>query len=130
MRLASGYEDRRARVELLPMIDVVFLLLVFFIYAMLSMVVHRGMKVQLPAGVTTQVDDQRFNAVTITVDNEILVDGRTVTVDTVAASIEKGKPVYIGGDKHADLGVALRVLDKLRAAEINQVMFEMEREAP
>ena len=46
MRLESGYENRRARIEMLPLIDIVFLLLVFFIYAMLSMVAHRGMKVE------------------------------------------------------------------------------------
>ena len=40
---------KRARIEMLPMIDIVFLLLVFFIYAMLSMAVHRGLPVNLPA---------------------------------------------------------------------------------
>ena len=45
MRLSSGYEEKKARVEMLPLIDVVFLLLVFFIYAMLSMVLHRGLRV-------------------------------------------------------------------------------------
>ena len=37
-----------ARVEMLPLIDIVFLLLVFFIYAMLSMAVHRGLQLDLP----------------------------------------------------------------------------------
>jgi biopolymer transport protein ExbD len=37
-----------ARIEMLPLIDIVFLLLVFFIYAMLSMAVHRGMQLDLP----------------------------------------------------------------------------------
>ncbi|MFO7761930.1 MAG: ExbD/TolR family protein [Thermodesulfobacteriota bacterium] len=39
---------RPPRIEMLPLIDIVFLLLVFFIYAMLSMAVHRGMEVDLP----------------------------------------------------------------------------------
>jgi biopolymer transport protein ExbD len=37
-----------ARIEMLPLIDIVFLLLVFFIYAMLSMAVHRGLQLDLP----------------------------------------------------------------------------------
>ena len=36
---------RRARIEMLPLIDILFLLLVFFIYAMLSMALHRGLPV-------------------------------------------------------------------------------------
>ena len=38
---------KKARIEMLPLIDIVFLLLVFFIYAMLSMAVHRGLPVEL-----------------------------------------------------------------------------------
>ena len=47
MRVNLGAR-RRARIEMLPLIDIVFLLLVFFIYAMLSMAVHRGLPVALP----------------------------------------------------------------------------------
>ncbi|MBW1821228.1 MAG: biopolymer transporter ExbD, partial [Deltaproteobacteria bacterium] len=39
------YKTKNPRIEMLPLIDVVFLLLVFFIYAMLSMAVHRGLPV-------------------------------------------------------------------------------------
>jgi biopolymer transport protein ExbD len=39
---------KTARIEMLPLIDIVFLLLVFFIYAMLSMAVHRGLQLDLP----------------------------------------------------------------------------------
>ena len=38
--------QKKARIEMLPLIDIVFLLLVFFIYAMLSMAVHRGLPVE------------------------------------------------------------------------------------
>ncbi len=39
---------KAARIEMMPLIDIVFLLLVFFIYAMLSMAVHRGLQLDLP----------------------------------------------------------------------------------
>ena len=48
MRLTTGYEYKKARIELIPLLDVVFLLLVFFIYAILSMSVHQGVRVTLP----------------------------------------------------------------------------------
>lgn len=44
----TRYSTRPARIEMLPLIDIVFLLLVFFIYAMLSMTVHQGMQLDLP----------------------------------------------------------------------------------
>ena len=46
----SHFHTRPPRVEMLPLIDIVFLLLVVFIYTMLSMAVHRGLPVNLPAG--------------------------------------------------------------------------------
>ena len=52
MKLKTGFEVKKARILMIPLIDIVFLLLVFFIYAMLSMVVHRGFKVDLPQATT------------------------------------------------------------------------------
>jgi biopolymer transport protein ExbD len=133
MQVTSGYENRRARIELLPMIDVVFLLLVFFIYAMLSMVVHRGMKVDLPAGSTAQLDKRQYVSISLDADNAIRVQDQVVTLDEVAAAVQRHRadsadlPVFIAGDQHADLGLALQILDRLRQVHINEVSFEMDR---
>ena len=67
MNLSTGYEGRRARIEIVPLIDVVFLLLVFFIYAMLSMTVYRGVRVRLPAG---SGDVEEMKTVVINIDAE------------------------------------------------------------
>ena len=56
---------RKARIEMLPLIDIVFLLLVVFIYAMLSMAVHRGMPVVLPTSSTAGIDKQEFLSITV-----------------------------------------------------------------
>ena len=48
-----------ARIEMLPLIDIVFLLLVFFIYAMLSMAVHRGLQLNLPESSQAEVSKER-----------------------------------------------------------------------
>ena len=49
---------RPPRVEMLPLIDIVFLLLVVFIYTMLSMAVHQGMPVALPTGEQVQPEKE------------------------------------------------------------------------
>jgi biopolymer transport protein ExbD len=128
--ITSGYENRKARVEMLPLIDVVFLLLIFFIYAMLSMVVHRGLRVDLPSASTAVVDRNEYVGITITKDNSIFVGKTRVELDGLVQTVmghankKTGLPVYINGDRRADIGVAIRVLDLLRSAGIKEVSFE------
>ena len=76
MQLATGYENRKPRIEIVPLIDVVFLLLVFFIYAMLSMVVCRGLRVELPSaqGVT---EDMKTVIITLSSDNGVSIINST-----------------------------------------------------
>jgi biopolymer transport protein ExbD len=130
VRLKSGYEDRPARLEIVPLMDAIFLLLVFFVYATLSMIVHRGVKVQLPTGTTAQVDKHDYVAVAITNDNRIFVNQRPVTMDRLVPAVReaqaaaKDRAVYISGDERSGFGTAFGVLDRLRAAGITQVSFE------
>lgn len=140
MDIKTGFEDRKARVEFLPLIDVVFLLLVFFIYAMLSMVVHRGIEVSLPSGGTTQVSQKDYINITIDAQNQISVDGVPVSLESLVLQVkqamsllaagESDTPIFIAGDKASDLGIALKVLDRLRAAGYASVSFELEQEQP
>jgi len=121
---------------MLPLIDIVFLLLVFFIYAMLSMVVHRGLRVELPAALTAQLDRREYVSVTVTKDNVIYLDEEQVSLDElmdgvserVRSSAEKQIPVFISGDRRADLGVAMQILDRLGRAGIREVSFETREE--
>ncbi len=127
MPLRSGYEDKKARVEMLPLIDIVFLLLVFFIYAMLSMTVHRGINVQLPQAATAAVDKQEHISVTITEDNAIYLDERLMSLEGLLSELagESMKcPVLISGDRRAQMGVAISVLDGLRKVGFSKVTFQ------
>ena len=132
--VTCGYENKKARVEMLPLIDVVFLLLVFFIYAMLSMVVHRGLIVELPEASTAQVDRKDYVSITITKDNTVFVGDKPVAlsglIDEVMAHAggKTDVSVFINGDRKADLGIAIRVLDLLRAEGIAEVSFECRQE--
>jgi len=133
--ISSGYENKKARVEMLPLIDVVFLLLVFFVYAMLSMVVHRGITVELPAASTAEVNKSDYVSITIKEDNTIFVDDARVDmtrlVESVVAQMKENDDTYvfINGDRNSDLGIAIRILDLLREAGIDEVSFECKEEA-
>jgi len=130
MKINLNLRRKGPRIEMIPLIDIVFLLLVFFIYAMLSMVVHRGFKVELPQATTAEIDKEGYASITVDKDNRILLDKEEVLLDNlsdeVKTKIKKGVKVFINGDKEADLGVVINVLDTLRRDEIREVYFETE----
>jgi biopolymer transport protein ExbD len=134
MKLHSGYESKKARVEMLPLIDVVFLLLVFFIYAMLSMVVHHGLKVSLPTAGSASLEKEDYISITIDSDNKVFLNQEPVESDGLAQRVlqlrgDSEKPVFIEGDQRADLGPAIELLDDLKKMGIKQVSFSCRNEA-
>ena len=135
MKFKTGYENRKARVEMLPLIDVVFLLLVFFIYAMVSMVVHHGLKVDLPKAGNTQLDTRDYLNITITADNRILFGELETTKDELLPLVvarlkemDEETPLFIEGDRSADLGIAVELLDLLQRAGISKVSFTCKKD--
>ena len=135
MRLQSGYEAKKARVEMLPLIDVVFLLLVFFIYAMVSMVIHRGLKVDLPSAGTASMEQEDYISITIDADNKLYLNGDPAQAEGLAGRVQllrgtSAKPVFIDGDQKADLGLAIELLDDLKGAGIEEVSFSCKAENP
>ena len=135
MRLTCGYETKKARVEMLPLIDVVFLLLVFFIYAMLSMVVHHGLKVDLPAAGTALLDQSDHIGITIDSQNHIYLNGEPVGMNELLNRVmaihgKESSQVFIDGDRDADLGLAIQVLDMLKESGIEEVSFSCSTKTP
>ena len=128
MKINLNLRRKGPRIEMIPLIDVVFLLLVFFIYAMLSMVVHRGFKVDLPQAATVEIDKKDYASITVDKDNRILLNREEILLDNLSEEIkikiQKGVKIYINGDKEADLGIVISVLDALRSDEIKEVYFE------
>jgi len=130
MKLKTGFETKKARIEMIPLIDIVFLLLVFFIYAMLSMVVHRGFKVDLPQATTAEIDKEDYASITVDKENRILLNKEEVLIENLSeeikTEIKEGVKIFINGDKEADLGVVINILDTLRRDNIKEVYFETE----
>ena len=129
MRLETGYEERRARIELIPLMDVLFFLLVFLIYCMLSMTTHRGVRVDLPrAGGSTEVGKRMI--VTVLANDQLQLDGHAmVTDDLVVAVSERWRmaktPVLISADRTAHIGTGIELLAKLKRAGVEAVAFQV-----
>ncbi len=125
---------KKARIEMLPLIDIVFLLLVFFIYAMLSMAVHRGMPVELPASQTARIDKKLILSVTVTADGNIYVDKQPVAlaeltdVLTARAGQAEQPGVLLFADRSLAYQKLFQVLDKIRLAGISRISLQADQE--
>ena len=130
MALDSGFDDRGARLEMIPLMDVVFLLLVFFIYAMFTMSVHRGVRVDLPRAAGVAEHGDRV-VITLTADNRIALNGAFVTLDDAVIGAvelwrERATPVLISADRLADIGPGIELLAKLKNGGVGTVAFQVE----
>ncbi len=131
INIAKG---KGARIEMLPLIDIVFLLLVFFIYAMLSMAVHRSLPIALPQSATAQIDNQPQIALTVTHDGQLYIDKLPIQladlVDVLAnkSMAEKDKGVQVFADRLVEYQRLFRVLDSIKKAGISKISLQAERD--
>jgi biopolymer transport protein ExbD len=84
-----GARTQSPRIEILPLIDVVFLLLVVFIYAMLSMAVHKGMPVDLPLAQQIQPTKDRPLPVPIEADGIVFLNKAPLPLDELADTLRQ-----------------------------------------
>jgi biopolymer transport protein ExbD len=120
------------RVEMLPLIDIVFLLLVVFIYAMLSMAVHKGMPVALPTSSQIQPDKQAPLSVTVQADGDIFVDKQPVALKDLVAAIKPraaaipDMDVLLFADRSVSYQALFDVLDRIRQAGLSRISLQAE----
>ena len=121
---------RRVRIEMLPLIDIVFLLLVFFIYAMLSMAVHRGLPVQLPTSSSSELEKKSVIAVTITADGAVYMDKQPVTLTELSEALRAtliDSPVafvQVFADRDLPYQQLFRVLDQVKTSGARKVSLQ------
>ncbi|WP_299976669.1 biopolymer transporter ExbD [Desulfobacula sp.] len=127
-------ENNKPRIEMLPLIDVVFLLLVVFIYTMLSMAVHKGMPVTLPESSVGNSEKDTILSVTINKDYLIFVNKELVDLEHLTRILEqKAKKeektnVLLFADKSISYQHLFKVLDRIRQAGLNQISLQADPE--
>jgi biopolymer transport protein ExbD len=115
---------RKARIEIVPMIDTVFFLLIFFMMASLAMAVYRGLPVTLPQAATGQTAPSESAAVTVTRDGVTYLDRERVAAaelgDRLRARVKSAPDlaVVINADADVAHGRVVEVLDQARAAGV------------
>ncbi len=125
-------ESAEARIEIIPLIDIMFFLLASFMLVSLSMVNMKSVKVNLPTA-TTATNDTKKDFVDISVDKSGLVylDKKPVGNHELVVTLTKAQKananlrVFISGDQDARHGEVIRVLDLVRSAGVEKVAFEI-----
>ncbi len=125
-------KPRKARIEMLPLIDIVFLLLVFFIYAMLSMAVHHSLPVQLPHSSTAKLDKNQLISITVKADGSVFVDKVPVSLERLShvlrskASNAKAAGVLLFGDRELSYQKLFNIMDRIREAGLTRISLQAE----
>jgi biopolymer transport protein ExbD len=134
VKLGSKLSDAgaEARIEIIPLIDIMFFLLAAFMLVSLSMVNMKSVKVNLPTA-TTSTPDTKRDFVDISVDKagSTFLDKKPMGSNELVATLmtqEKSNPnlrVFISADQDTRHGDVIHVLDLVRSAGIDKVAFEI-----
>lgn len=135
MRGRSSRPVEETEVDLTPMLDVVFILLIFFIVTS-TFIQEQALKVEPPppANDSEQSEPQPTILVRIDGDNLVTVNGRLADVGSVRANIERlraetpGMPVIIQAHPEAKNSSVLRIRDQAASAQVEQVNLVLDAE--
>ena len=128
--------ENEARIEIIPLIDIMFFLLAAFMLVSLSMVNQRNIEVNLPTATAATPETTR-NLVNIAVDQAgvAYVEGKPIGNNELVASLaalqktNSSPRVFVSGDRDARHGDVIRVLDLVRTAGIEKIAFEIREPA-
>ena len=130
-KLNSPFLKREARVEIVSLMDVMFLVLVFFVYSVFNMAVHHGLKVDLPGAPGALEKGERI-VVTIDTQDALQLNGRPLAQDDLVETVKrlvdvrKETPVLISADRKARLGVGIELLARLKDAGVGKASFQVD----
>jgi len=119
---------------MIPLIDIVFLLLVFFIYAMLSMAVHHALPVLLPTSTTAKIDKELLLSVTVKSNGSLYVNKEKIAFNDLTSVLKaraatgENVGILLFADRSLSYQNLFRVLDQIKMAGITKISLQAEAE--
>jgi len=132
MRLRSLRVENQPQLMIIPMIDIIFFLLVFFMMSTLSMIQQHTIPVNLPQANTAQQDKPNSINVTVLENGTIMFNQEDVPLALLAKrvnlEISKSDTIFVlRGDKQTTYGQVVAVLDELKQAGAHRVTVAVEK---
>ena len=111
-------------INILPMIDVIFAILTFFIISSLYLIKLETIPLNLPSASTSSISKNEFINVSVSTDEKIFLNSKEIGLEKLnqklqEINIDNNKKVIISGDKNVNYGKIVEVLDELR--KINNI---------
>jgi biopolymer transport protein ExbD len=125
--------DRGVDINMGPLIDMVFLLLIFFVVTT-SFVKEAGIDVQRSSAATAEVKERGNILIGVTSDGEVYMEGKQIDVRSVRSLVERflaedpESGVVVVADKKSETGAVVKVMDQCRLAGAKNVSLAAKRE--
>ncbi len=128
----SRMTERGVDINMSPLIDVVFLLLIFFVVTTVF-VEETGVEVQKPSAVSARELEKKSILFALTSDGGIIYGGRAITLNAVRGIVARQlrvrpAPVILMGDEKAQMGILVDLIDECKLAGAKQVSVAARRE--
>ena len=129
---AQKADDEEAEINMTPMLDIVFIMLIFFIVTA-TFVKTAGVEVRKPAAVTAEQKDRASIMVAITETDEIWINRRKVEVDSLPSVIEKlhaenpRGTIVVQADRQAKAGLLIKVTEAINETGVPSVAVSTEK---
>lgn len=114
--------DDSPQINIVPMIDVIFAILTFFIMSSLFLTRSEGLPVNLPQAQSAQSQNHSKMTVTIDAQGKVFLDRQPIQVEDLAERVkaligQQEKLVVINADEKVEHGQVIAVMDQLRTVE-------------
>lgn len=128
MRLRKSRTVPKGKIEIIPMIDVMFFLLATFMLASLSMQNLDSLQVNLPEGEAEKLSAEKPVTLSLTKDSKIYINQKTVTLDTLAETLkpllaDSKQKLIVSADNEAPQGVVVQAMLRARQAGVQHFLI-------
>jgi biopolymer transport protein ExbD len=136
MTVTSPIPKHHARIEIIPLIDIMFFLLASFMMVSLSQTTMKGMKVSLPTGASGQTQSKKdYVSLSVDRDGYYYFDKTRIALEEILPKLQQiyrtnpEAKIFIRGDQEAVHGNVTRMLDQIRSSGFNKISFEIKSQA-
>ena len=136
MHVSSPVPHKKARIEIIPLIDIMFFLLASFMMVSLSQTTMKGMKVNLPVGASGKTQSKKdYVSLSVDKDGFYYFDKSRIALEEILPKliqVHRTNPdakIFIRGDAEAVHGNVTRMLDQIRSSGFSKLSFEIKSQA-
>ena len=136
MKIKTNHFEKTSG-DLLPLMDCMFILLIYFIFSMLDMTSYPGIKIDPPETYTSSKSTDPYNVINI-LESGVYLNMKKITINDLENELQlleiedltfSGKKIYISASKDTDTHLVFAVLEKLRALGKKNIFIETKKKS-